>query len=208
MDDKIKEVNLLNAIQRDIEVTSSNYAQMYERLHLRDCASKFFVTYYSVFAILFSLTPFFFGEQIKYRALFDFLTVSMSIVVLVASLLISFAKYSERALNAVKALDDLKRLKKELFKYNDADLWKDECKIYDAYVKRYHQIVDCMELRTEMDYYRSCIKLSNKEGFKDRWENLSWYNKIFANLARIFDYIEYLILFLFPFAAFIGAFNR
>lgn len=48
--------------------------------------------------------------------------VSMSIVVLVSSLLISFAKYSERALQAVKSLDNLKRLKKELSKYTDDDM--------------------------------------------------------------------------------------
>lgn len=193
--------NLLESICRDVEVTASNYAQMHERLRLRDSASKFFVTYYSVFAILFSLIPFFFGDQITYRALFDFLTISMSIIVLVASLLISFAKYSERALQAVKSLDDLKRLKKELSIYTDDDMWKDECKKYNSYVKRYHQIVDCMELRTEIDYYRSCKKLSTKAGFESRWKNLSWVSRLLAHTARIIDYLGYVLLFLFPLGA-------
>lgn len=192
---------LLESIRRDIEVTASNYAQMHERLQLRDSASKFFVTYYSVFAILFSLIPFFFGEQIANRALFDFLTISMSIVVLVVSLLISFAKYSERALQAVKALDDLKRLKKELSKYTEADLWEDECKKYDSYVTRYHQIVDNMELRTDIDYYRTCKMLSTKDGYKDRWDNLSKFNKFLGSKARIIDFLWYMLLSISPFIA-------
>lgn len=193
--------NLLDSIRRDIEVTASNYAQMHDRLRLRDGASKLFVTYYSVFAILFSLMPFFFEKQITYRALFDFLTVSMSIVVLVSSLLISFAKYSERALQAVKSLDNLKRLKKELSKYTDDDMWDDECKRYNNCVKRYHQIVDHMELRTDIDYYRSCKNLSSKTGFEDRWENLSWFSKFLAHSARIFEYSCYVLLILFPLCA-------
>ena len=193
--------NLLDSIRRDIVITASNYAQMHDRLRLRDGASKLFVTYYSVFAILFSLMPFFFEEQITHRALFDFLTVSMSIVVLVASLLISFAKYSERALQAVKALDDLKRLKKELSKYTDDDMWDDECKRYNSCVKRYHQIVDRMELRTDIDYYRSCKNLSTKTGFEDSWKNLSWFSKFLAHSARIIEYFGYVLLILFPLGA-------
>lgn len=198
MTDKAEKTDLLASIQRDVEVTASNYAQMYERLHMRDSASKFFVTYYSVFAILFSLIPFFFGEQITYRPRFDFLTISMSIVVLFASLLISVAKYSERALQAVKALDDLKRLKKDLSKYTADDMRDNECKQYDSCVERYHQIIDRMELRTEIDYYRSCKKLSTKTGFKERWEKLSCFNKCLANFARMLEYCGYVLLLLFP----------
>lgn len=201
MADKEAKADLLESIRQDIEVTTSNYAQMHERLRLRDGASKLFVTYYSVFAILFSLMPFFFGEQIAYRPLFDFLTISMSIIVLVASLLISFAKYSERSLQAVKALDDLKRLKKELSKYTADDMRDNECKRYDNCVERYHQIVDRMELRTEIDYYRSCKKLSTKTGFDERWKNLSCFSKCLAHLARMVEYLVYALLFLFPLGA-------
>lgn len=201
MNDKDTKTSLLESIQRDVELTTSNYAQMHERLRLRDKASKFFVTYYSVFAILFSLIPFFFAERIEQRASFDFLTISISIVVLVASLFISLAKYSERALRAVEALDNMKRLKKELSIIEETDLWQDDCAKYKSYVKIYHQIVDCMELRTDIDYYRTCKNLSIKKEYKDRWDNLSQFNKFLATIARIAEYLIYTLLVLFPFIA-------
>ena len=79
---------LLTSIKRDIEFTSGNYAQMYNRLKLNDSISKFLITYYSTVSIIYGLFPLFFEDKIVYLTGLDFLMMSLSVVVLIASLLI------------------------------------------------------------------------------------------------------------------------
>lgn len=189
--------NLLENLKRDIAFTASNYGKMYDRLILRDWASRTAIIYYSVVTIVYALFSAYF--TVNHRDWFDFFSICISIVSLVASLMISFAKYPERTLKAMRALDDIKYLKKDLAKYSYADLCANNHQIYDDFIKRYHRIVDDVELRANGDYYRTCKALKKKKEYADAWDKLSLFQKATACFARPIEYLFYLLLFLAPF---------
>lgn len=189
--------NLLDNLKRDIAFTAGNYGQMYDRLLLRDRVSRIAIVYYSIVTIIYALFSAYF--TVNHKDGLEFFSICVSIVSLVASLMISFAKYPERVLKAMKALDNMKRLKKELAKYSCADLYAEEYKLYDDFINRYHTIVDEVELRAEIDYYRTCKCLKKKEEHADGWQKLSFFQKTLAYLARPIEYLCYLLLFLAPF---------
>lgn len=189
--------NLLESLKRDIAFTAGNYGQMHDRLILRDWASRIAIVYYSLVTIVYAVLSLCF--TVSNEGLLDFVSICVSVITLVASLMISFARYSERAIKAMQALDQIKRIKKELVKYSFADLCKDNFALYDEFVEKYHTIVDEVELRAESDYYRTCKVLKNKEAYTDTWKNLSWFQKTIAYISRALEYIFYLVLAVAPF---------
>ena len=189
--------NLLENLKRDIAFTAGNYGQMHDRLILRDRVSRIAIVYYSIVTIIYAVFSVCF--DVKSTDWLNFFSICVSIVALVASLMISFAKYPERVLKAMRALDDIKHLKKDLAKYSHADLCANNHKIYDDFIKRYHSIVDDVELRANGDYYRTCKALKKKKEYADAWDKLSFFPKASACLARPLEYLFYLFLFLAPF---------
>lgn len=186
---------LLTSIKRDIEFTSGNYAQMYNRLKLNDSISKFLITYYSTVSIIYGLFPLFFEDKIVYLTGLDFLMMSLSVVVLIASLLISFAQYGERSKQVMTGLDRLKRLKKELLQYSDDNFTKE---LYKKFIDEYHGIVDSIELRSDLDYFRTCKELNSRGKYTESWQQISCLNKLIMYMVPIFKFLFFFALFLFP----------
>ena len=186
---------LLTSIKRDIEFTSGNYAQMYNRLKLNDSISKFLITYYSTVSIIYGLFPLFFEDKIVYLTGLDFLMMSLSVVVLIASLLISFAQYGERSKQVMTGLDRLKRLKKELLQYSDDNFTKE---LYKKFIDEYHGIVDSIELRSDLDYFRTCKELNSRGKYTESWQQISCLNKLTMYMVPIFKFLFFFALFLFP----------
>ena len=185
---------LLTSIKRDIEFTSGNYAQMYNRLKLNDSISKFLITYYSTVSIIYGLFPLFFEDKIVYLTGLDFLMMSLSVVVLIASLLISFAQYGERSKQVMTGLDRLKRLKKELLQYSDDNFTKE---LYKKFIDEYHGIVDSIELRSDLDYFRTCKELNSRGKYTESWQQISCLNKLIMYMVPIFKFLFFFALFLF-----------
>ena len=186
---------LLTSIKRDIEFTSGNYAQMYNRLKLNDSISKFLITYYSTVSIIYGLFPLFFEDKIVYLTGLDFLMMSLSVVVLIASLLISCAQYGERSKQVMTGLDRLKRLKKELLQYSDDNFTKE---LYKKFIDEYHGIVDSIELRSDLDYFRTCKELNSRGKYTESWQQISCLNKLIMYMVPIFKFLFFFALFLFP----------
>lgn len=188
---------LIYSIKRDIEFTSANYAQMYKRLKINDTASRFFVVYYSVFSIIYGLFPLFFEHKIVSLPVLNFLTISLSIIVLIASLLISFAQYGERSKKIMNGLDQLKHLKKCL-QYDDYSSKSEESLNYKKLIKKYHKIVDNVELRSDLDYFHTCKEFNSRGKYTDDWRQMSCFNKVIMYAVSIFKFTLFLALFLFP----------
>lgn len=193
-----KHENLAETLKRDIAFTSGNYGQMYNRFLRRDWASRLLIVYYSIVTIVYTLCSVCFPNYFTNSNLLNFCSICVSIVALVASLMVSFAKYAERSLEAMKALDSIKRLKKELAKYSDADLFNNKYEIYDDFVKRYHEIVDRVELRADVDYFRTCKSYKNHENYSDSWKRLNRFQQVIAHTACLIEYGIYVALAIAP----------
>lgn len=191
----IVNVNFWKNLKRDVDFTARNYAHMYTRLRENDAMSRFFVTYYSVISILYGLIPLFFQERLVSKALPDFLTLSSSIIVLIASLTISLAKYGERSQQVMRGLDQMKQFKKGLSLYEETGLTSNE---YQASIIQYHQIVDRVELRTDLDYYLTCQDMYKNKKYVESWKNLSWIQRAEAHCFPCLKHLFYFILAIFP----------
>lgn len=188
---------LKDSIKRDIEFTSENYAQMYKRLKSNDTTSRFFVVYYSTVSIIYALFPLFFEERIVAPSILNFLMISLSIIVLIASLLISFAQYEERSKKIMNGLDRLKRLKK-LLQYDSYFHEDGKHTDYRDFIKEYHEIVDNIELRLDLDYFHACKELNSRGRYVESWRQVSIFNKFIMYAASIIKTAFFLALLFFP----------
>ena len=188
------EQKLKESIKRDIEFTSGNYAQMYKRLRSNDMASRFFTVYYSTVSIIYGLFPLFFEDKIISLSMLNFLMISLSVVVLIASLLISLAQYGERSKKVMNGLDQLKQLKKRL-QYSD---YKNKDVDYQKMIDDYHEIVDSIELRLDLDYFRTCKELNSRGKYTESWKQISCLNKFTMYAISILKLFFFLMLFIFP----------
>lgn len=196
----MKNKNYFDSLLRDLDFTTENYGQMYKRLHAQDVLTRFFIVYYSVISILYGILPLYFEEYIKLRPLLDYITLSFSIVVLIASLLISFANYETRSKQVVVGLDQLKRLKKRIkaqIEVADFEQEGETITVKEA-IKDYHDIVDKMELRTDVDYYHACHNLSMNNKHPEAWRQLSWSHKAEHYIFPVINFAFYILLFLAP----------
>ncbi len=173
-------MNYKEILEKDLLATSTNYANMYDRLHRRNTITKFLIVYYSVIAILYTILPKYFIYEEAIKNILDFCSVVISIILLVASLSVSMANYSARETRIIQSIDLLKRLKKELQAkhiINKKDFFR--------YINRYHEIVDSMELRTNYDYYLTRKKLKKE---------ISHWEYIIFPILHFLELIMYIIL--------------
>lgn len=190
--------DLLESLNKDIKCTVQNYSQMYAKFKMRDTVTRLLIVYYSLATIIYALLPLYFGDVFTNDDAIGFASICLSVCSLIASLMITFAKYPERTIQTMDALDNLKKLKKKLHKFSAEELREDKCKIYDKLVQEYHQIVDKVELRTDIDYYRACWALYVEGKYKEKWENLPRLNKLLARTSRALEYCFYGALLLLP----------
>ena len=177
-------INYMKILEKDIINTSKNYANMYDRLHRRNIITKFLIVYYSVISILYAILPKYFILEETVKNTLDFFSVVISIILLVSSLAVSMANYSIRETKVMKALDTLKRLKKEI--QAEDCIKKDN---YSNYIKKYHKTVDSMELRSNYDYY-----LTRKNLEKE----ILWWENITFPALHLFELLLYVFLIVFP----------
>lgn len=192
---------LKESLEKDIKYTSANYANMHDRLQIRDNISKFLIVYYSVIGIINSILPKYWVSFVDRTNIFDFSAVIISIILLVASLSVSLANYSERTIKAVVALDKLKRMKKEIVIYSEDDLIENDYKLFKELTQKYHDIVDNMELRSDFDYYKTCKNLNT-----DR-ERFTIGQCIKVCALHMIEIFIYFVLTLLPMAFYIYMFN-
>ena len=187
-------INYMEILEKDIINTSKNYANMYDRLHRRNIMTKFLIVYYSVISILYAILPKYFILEEAIKNTLDFFSVIISIILLVSSLAVSMANYSIRETKAMKALDTLKRLKKEIQPENclKKEIQVEDClkkDNYSNYIKKYHKTVDSMELRSNYDYY-----LTRKNLGKE----ILWWENITFPALHLFELLLYVFLIVFP----------
>lgn len=145
----------LKDLRHDLEYTISNCSNMHNRLCTSDRLSKFLIIEYSLFSIVNSLIPKYFSfitspdSQSRICSILDFVSVNVSIILLVASLYISLANYSDRITKAMTCLNKLKRLKKKLENFSPIDFTQETR-------NEYNEIVDDMECRSDLDFYKTC----------------------------------------------------
>ena len=135
--DKTKIYDIMNT-------TQNNYSNMLKRLQLKKSFSNFVVTYYSIALIVYSLTAEFFPSIFDVK-LSSYFNIILSIVVLVYSLIITNAKYSERIQSAERVLNEVKSKKREL-KTDENAMEK---------LKEYEIIMSKAEYRSELDFFHT-----------------------------------------------------
>ena len=149
--DKTKIYDIMNT-------TQNNYSNMLKRLQLKNSFSNFVVTYYSIALIVYSLTAEFFPSIFDVK-LSSYFNIILSIVVLVYSLIITNAKYSERIQSAERVLNEVKSKKREL-KTDENAMEK---------LKEYEIIMSKAEYRSELDFFHTLKQKCKK--YDVRWYN-------------------------------------
>ena len=135
----------------DLKLTYKNYANMYSRLQLRNHMASILIVYYSILSIILALIGKYFQISLASKNILEFASIFTAIIILVSSLMISMANYPSRIQKAVEAIDSLKKMKKEV-EATDNDFSLPE---YKDYIGKFHEIVDKMELRSDIDFYRT-----------------------------------------------------
>lgn len=195
--DKIIDIQLYESIKKDYEMTAGNYAQLHDRLLFQKNITNFFLIYYSIIGIVTTLIMKYFNFNDSVISALEFSSIIISVILLTCSILIGFANYSHRIEKAIKALDFMKRCKKELIEFSEIGLNIDD---YKKRLDDYHKIVDEMELRTEIDFYKSCKLMGNNKllkYFPSYFKRFSLDFKIFLRFFLI------LLLFILPIALYI-----
>lgn len=152
---------------RICEITLCNYINMEKRLSYRQKISEIVLIYYSIFLIIYSITPNYF--PIYNSTLAQYFSVVFSIVLLAFSLVNGNAHYVRRISKVTDSINSLKTLKREIPK---GDL--------KEFREKYNEITDSTELRSDIDFFRTVKKLCKEYGVK-------WY----CNVDRIVLTNEY-----------------
>ncbi len=137
--------------------TLNNYIFMEKRLSNNKKLSELVLTYYSVFLLINSLTPIFFDWYSTHLS--NYFGIILSIVLLAYSLINSNANYTKRIDAITQAINQIKTIKRELTDDN-----------IDQVKKEYNNIVDSVEFRGDIDFFRT-VKCQCKE------LGIKWYQK-------------------------------
>lgn len=169
--DKTNDIEKLRSI---CNTTLNNYINMEKRLNANKRFSNFILTYYSIFLIVSSLTSSFFG--LYNSELCEYFGIIISVVLLAFSLINSSANYDKRIDVVTIAINKLKTLKR------NTSLEPEEFK------KAYDEIVDNVEFRSDIDFFRTVKSYCKKNG-------ITWYfsiSKIEKNDEQTKQLKEYL----------------
>lgn len=138
-------------------MTLNNYIFMEKRLSANKKVSDFVLTYYSIFLVFNSITAFFFKWYNNHLS--NYFGIMLSIVLLAYSLINSNANYVKRIDTITEAINNLKTIKRKL---TDENL--------EAFQKEYNEIVDKVEFRSDIDFFRTVKCLCKEHG-------INWYQK-------------------------------
>ena len=175
----------------DIDYTQSNCSYIQKRLNKWDVYTKIYIVEYSLFSIFFSMIPKYFTPSQDILALLDFSSVSVSIVMLIFSLYVSLANYQKRAETAVAILNRLKKMKKEITAFSEKEFEEK----HQYYLKKYNSIVRQMEIRSDLDFYRTC-----KDKHDPNYPHLfGFWQEAYYRGAIVWNFILPIVIFIFPF---------
>lgn len=138
---------------RILKCTQLNYSNLLNRLSKDNKRSNFIIIYYSVALIIYSLSTHFFGTVFN-EEFTSYASIILSIIVLIYSIINSNARYSERITNVLYGLNEIKSLKRRLAVGEDLT-------IID---KEYGEIIEQVEYRDDLDFYRTICYMCNKYG--------------------------------------------
>lgn len=134
--------------------TLSNYINMEKRLTESKKLSDFILVYYSIFFIINSLTAVYFDcYNVK---LCEYFGIILSVVMLAYSFINSSANYSRRIDIITNAINQLKTLKRNFNDDMEIDLFKNT----------YNDIVDNVEFRSDVDFFRTIKARCKEQGVK------------------------------------------
>lgn len=169
---------------RIMDVTQSNYANQLKRLSRDKKRADFILIYYSLALIIYSLSVQFYPEIFD-ETWSSYSSIILSVIVLVYSVVNSHAEYSGRISSIQHALNEVKRLKREVGSLpNLADddplspscgenqeceqcvscesSKKDACEKLDSLKKEYDDLVSATEIRDDLDFYYTILHLCKK----------------------------------------------
>ena len=147
--------------------TLSNYINMEKRLTESKKLSDFILVYYSIFFIINSLTAVYFDcYNVK---LCEYFGIILSVVMLAYSFINSNANYTRRIDIITNAINRLKTLKRKSDEEKDIETFDVE-----AFKKEYDDIVDNVEFRNDVDFFRT-VKSKCKEC------DIKWYSSFDTN---------------------------
>lgn len=151
--------DLYNSLVHDCSFTIENFANMQRRFSTRNSFTSFILVYYSLLSIINDLLPkFFVISDDKYNNL-EFFNICTSIVFFYFALQIGFADYGTRSHKLADAVAQLKFFTKQLKKYTENGITKEE---YKELVNQYHELIETTEPVPRRDYYRTCQSLEPK----------------------------------------------
>ena len=156
-DSKTDKIYDLEKLRYICNTTLNNYINMEKRLNENKRFSNFILTYYSIFLIISSLTSSFF--DLYNSKLCEYFGIIISVVLLAFSLINSNANYDKRIDVVTSAINKLKTLKRT------TSLKPEEFK------KEYDEIVDNVEFRSDIDFFRTVKSCCKKSG-------ITWYSSI------------------------------
>lgn len=161
------------------ETTLKNYTNMLKRLVSEDRTSKYILIYYSLAVIIYSLTSEFYSE-IYNTELSNFISIIMSVVLLIYSIINSNAKYPERISKIEHSINELKSLKRN---FNKGTLAQQ--------IEAYNTIVDSTELRADVDFFNTVKSMCRKKGIM--WfSSIKSLNKKMSENKELTKTIDYL----------------
>lgn len=171
---------------RIMDRTQSNYANQLKRLSRDKKRADFILIYYSLALIIYSLSGKFYPELFNENWI-SYSSIILSIIVLIYSIVNSRSEYSGRISSIQHALNDVKRLKREvgaLPKFSDikplspscgeaaeceectscnADR-KKACDTLNGLKKEYDTLVSKTEIRDDIDFYYTILQLCKQYG--------------------------------------------
>lgn len=167
-----------NKYYRIMDRAQSNYAYQLKRLTRDKKRADFILIYYSLALIVYSLSakfyPLFFDETwISYSS------IILSTIVLIYSVVISHAEYSDRIASIQHGLNEVKRLKRELgslpedLPENTSSISEDgntdsHLSIFNRLKNEYDQLVSSTEVRDDLDFYYTILQLSKRHKIPKR----------------------------------------
>lgn len=159
-----------------------------ERLKSNDFISQVLIVYYSLFIITITMV------DIKNDDLnFEFLTLILSILILVISVFIFAMNYKERSLKLQNAYIKIDKISREISKKENAgDNNTSELE------KEYDNVLECSENHSSCDYIQVMFEVRNDENYKKEnqpFTILSWMSFLWCKVKKII-YVS--ILFIIP----------
>lgn len=145
--------------------TLSNYINMEKRLSENKKLSDFVLAYYSLFFIINSLTAVYF--DLYNSKLCEYFGIILSVIMLAYSFINSNANYTRRIDIITNAINELKTLKRNPFPDENIEI----------FINKYNDIVDNVEFRNDIDFFRTIKSRCKEEGIK-------WYAKFNTNASK------------------------